>query len=61
MDCDAFGRGYPSHGIDVHCNVKNSNGVVWIHVRDTPTAVAGWAAASTLYPTAPDASVLPCY
>jgi hypothetical protein len=60
-DCDAFGRGYPGDGIDVYCNVKNRNGVVWIYVRNTTTGVTGWAAASALYPTAPDVSVDPCY
>lgn len=47
-DCDAFGRGYPSHGIDVYCFIRNSNGVKWAYVRDTTTGVAGWAAESTI-------------
>jgi hypothetical protein len=42
-DCDAFGRGYPSHGIDVHCFVLNSGYNLWVYVVDTTTGVAGWA------------------
>lgn len=42
-DCDGFGLGYPSHGIDVHCAVINSNNNIWYYVRDTTTGVSGWA------------------
>jgi|GEM_PF-6504761 len=44
----AFGRGYPSHGIDVYCFVINTNGNFWRYVRDTTTGVAGWAADSAI-------------
>ena len=42
-DCDSFGLGYPSHGIDVHCYVQNSSGNYWVYLRDTTTGVAGWS------------------
>ncbi|MBM6404920.1 hypothetical protein JQN72_11770 [Phycicoccus sp. CSK15P-2] len=42
-NCDRLGLGYPGHGIDVHCAQRNTNGVVWIFVRDTTTGVNGWA------------------
>src|SRR6476620_5423513 len=34
-DCDIFGRGYPTQGIDVHCYVQNSNNYTWVYLRDT--------------------------
>jgi hypothetical protein len=47
-DCDAFGEGFPSQGINVHCSVENSNSTYWVYVVDTSTGVAGWAAWSAL-------------
>lgn len=47
-DCDALGRAYPSHGIDVHCQVLNSNGVRWAFVRDTTTGVNGWVSQNAI-------------
>ncbi len=47
-DCDSFGLGYPSHGIDVHCWVLNSSFNVWAYVEDTTTGVAGWARSDAL-------------
>jgi hypothetical protein len=53
------GRGYPGHGIDVHCYATNGNGVNWIYVRNTTTGGAGWANPSFLNG---DLSVVPrCY
>lgn len=47
-DCDGFGLGYPSQGINAHCYVDNTNGVYWVYVEDTTTGVAGWSQLSTL-------------
>ncbi len=49
-DCDALGRGYPSHGIDVHCYVRNSNGVYWVYLRNLSTGVNGWSQYDALNP-----------
>jgi hypothetical protein len=48
-DCDILGRGYRTQGIDVHCHVYNTNGVLWVYVRDTTTGVAGWARGDTIF------------
>ncbi|MEO6502233.1 MAG: hypothetical protein ABIQ09_10030 [Jatrophihabitantaceae bacterium] len=47
-DCDAFGLGYPSHGIDIHCFVFNSSNNIWLYLVDTTTGVAGWSRNDTL-------------
>jgi hypothetical protein len=57
--CDALGRGYATHGIDVYCYIRNSNGVYWDYVRDTTTGVAGWAAQSAL--TISSTAIANCY
>ncbi|MGI8664862.1 MAG: hypothetical protein ACR2N4_02345 [Jatrophihabitans sp.] len=59
-DCDAFGRGYPSHGIDVHCRIQNSNNYTWVYLQDTTTGVAGWAIITNLHPTAAGTQINPC-
>lgn len=58
-DCNIVGYGYPSHGIDIHCRVKNDQNANWIHLRDTTTGAVGWARTDTLsgYP----ASVPNCF
>jgi hypothetical protein len=47
-DCDGFGLGYPSQGIDVHCFVINSSNYAWVYLEDTTTGVAGWSRIDTL-------------
>ena len=42
-DCDSFGLGYHSQGIDVHCGRLNSSGYLWVYLEDTSTGVAGWS------------------
>jgi hypothetical protein len=42
-DCDVLGLGYPSHGIDVHCYIVNSNDYLWVYLVDTTTGVQGWS------------------
>ncbi len=48
VNCDSFGLGYPSHGIDVHCYVYNADGHGWVYLRDTTTGVDGWSQISAL-------------
>lgn len=48
-DCTALGQGYPSQGIDVNCARVNSNGNLWIYLRDTSTGKAGWSRIDALY------------
>jgi hypothetical protein len=59
-NCDAFGRGYPSHGIDVHCYIQNSNDYTWVFLRDTTTGVEGWAIITSLHPTASGTAINHC-
>jgi hypothetical protein len=47
-DCTAVGQGYPSQGIDVHCAVRNNDGIVWLYVDDKATGKSGWARHDTL-------------
>lgn len=41
ISCRADGRGYPRHGIDVHCVTRT--GAYWFYARNTSTGVNGWA------------------
>ncbi len=40
LSCTVVGRGYPSHGIDVHCATET--GSLWLFVRNLTTGVNGW-------------------
>ena len=42
-DCDSFGLGYHSQGINVHCGRLNSSNYLWVYLVDTSTGVAGWS------------------
>ncbi len=42
-DCGSRGLGYPSHGIDVHCAVLNTNDALWFYLLDRTTGVYGWS------------------
>ncbi len=58
-DCPSVGYGKASHGIDIHCRVKNDQNANWIHLRDTTTGAVGWSRADTL--SGPATSVPSCF
>jgi hypothetical protein len=42
-DCTIYGEGFPGQGINIHCAVINSNGLLWFYLEDTTTGVSGWS------------------